>query len=41
MFQPASLGLLIRAAIWLGALINQASGVDKKAFTASSLSHKI
>lgn len=30
MFQPASLGLLIQAAIWLGALINQASGVDRK-----------
>lgn len=30
MFQPASLGLLIQAATWLGALINQASGVDRK-----------
>lgn len=29
-FQPASLGLLVQAAIWLGALINQASGVDRK-----------
>lgn len=31
-FQPACLGLLIQTAIWLAALINQASGVDRKYF---------
>lgn len=33
MFQPACLGLLIQAAIWLAALINQASGVDRSIFS--------
>lgn len=32
MFQPACLGLLIQTATWLAALINQASGVDRKYF---------
>lgn len=32
MFQPACLGLLVQTAIWLAALINQASGVDRKYF---------
>lgn len=32
MFQPACLGLLIQTAIWLAALINQASGVDREYF---------
>lgn len=32
MFQPACLGLLVQTAIWLAALINQASGVDGEYF---------